>query len=434
MVYDSIRQRVVLFGGYRFGFGSLQDTWEWDGANWTNVVTASKPARRGHHGMTYDAGRGVVVLHGGQQDSALPLNDTWEYNGTNWIAKSTNLPQALRGRWGIELCYFPPTGKTILFGGTNSVQAFNDTWEWNGTAWTQRVTTNAPSPRWHFRIAYATDRQRIIGWGGQIPNSAVDDTWEFSGTNWTLIPKATRPAGRADHGMAFDETARRLVILGGATGLAGPPHSDTWLWSVNSGWTRDLGAGTPSAVQAYPLAYESAGDRVVGFSGANSVSQRTEEIHEYSGAPRIWTDSTATPDKRFLHGWASAPGLGGMFLFGGDAQTPTGFTYFSSETWLLTNSGWEQRLPEHAPPQRKVYAMAYDAARNQVFLYGGEPLLQDFWGYDGNDWRLIDSNPPPGTPILVYGLRPNPQPCRPVWWRARQRGCHLGVRWQLLAR
>lgn len=82
MVYDSSRNRVVLFGGYD-NDGSLSDTWEmtWNGssASWTQVNSGASnaPAVRSGHSMVYDASRNRVVLFGGGESNVF--NDTWEY-------------------------------------------------------------------------------------------------------------------------------------------------------------------------------------------------------------------------------------------------------------------------------------------------------------------------------------------------------------------
>lgn len=56
MVYDELRQVVVLFDG---------QTWEWDGVQWT-LRSYSGPPWRGEHAMAYDSARGVTVLFGGR--------------------------------------------------------------------------------------------------------------------------------------------------------------------------------------------------------------------------------------------------------------------------------------------------------------------------------------------------------------------------------
>src|SRR5467141_4109365 len=53
LAYDSVRDRVVLFGGTT-GNDELGDTWEWDGNSWTKVATTG-PAPRWGACMTYDS-------------------------------------------------------------------------------------------------------------------------------------------------------------------------------------------------------------------------------------------------------------------------------------------------------------------------------------------------------------------------------------------
>jgi hypothetical protein len=49
MAYDSIKQKVVLFGGEGGpGIGPLNDTWEWDSAAWVQVADTGPSGRRDH--------------------------------------------------------------------------------------------------------------------------------------------------------------------------------------------------------------------------------------------------------------------------------------------------------------------------------------------------------------------------------------------------
>src|SRR4051795_9917868 len=47
--YDSVRQRLVLFGGN----GAPADTWEWDGTVWSQRATVG-PSARTHAAMAFD--------------------------------------------------------------------------------------------------------------------------------------------------------------------------------------------------------------------------------------------------------------------------------------------------------------------------------------------------------------------------------------------
>ena len=84
MAYDSARQRVVLFGGDLGYSGYFGETWEWDGANWTQVSSGG-PSARSRHAMAYDSARQRVVLFGGYGGDRF--DDTWIYgSGTPGVA------------------------------------------------------------------------------------------------------------------------------------------------------------------------------------------------------------------------------------------------------------------------------------------------------------------------------------------------------------
>jgi hypothetical protein len=74
MAYDSIRKRVVLFGGDKRGSNFLGDTWEWDGVAWSQVATTG-PSPRSSHKMVYDAAREKIVLFGGQGPNGPRFGD-----------------------------------------------------------------------------------------------------------------------------------------------------------------------------------------------------------------------------------------------------------------------------------------------------------------------------------------------------------------------
>ena len=95
--------------------------------------------------MAFDEARGRVVVCGGNGDNPLLLNDTWEWDGANWTQRSVAtrpLP-----RLGHTLAFDPARGVSVLFGGRDDVQRFADTWTWDGTSWTQLTPTTSPAPR-----------------------------------------------------------------------------------------------------------------------------------------------------------------------------------------------------------------------------------------------------------------------------------------------
>jgi hypothetical protein len=61
MAYDAATGQLVLFGGF-VGGTYLNDTWTWDGTNWTQQNPTTSPSPREGLSMAYDDAIGLVVL------------------------------------------------------------------------------------------------------------------------------------------------------------------------------------------------------------------------------------------------------------------------------------------------------------------------------------------------------------------------------------
>ena len=92
----------------------LGDTWEWNGASWSQR-SATGPSARSHHAMVYDRHRGRTVLFGGFGWPAGSLGDTWEWNGSTWTRVATSGP-APRHDHAMAPYYFEDDS-AFLFGG-----------------------------------------------------------------------------------------------------------------------------------------------------------------------------------------------------------------------------------------------------------------------------------------------------------------------------
>ena len=138
LAYDSARGRVVLFGGRDSSFNRLSDTWEWDGNAWTDVTPSganTSPSGRFGHALAYDSARGRVVLFGGEDSSFNRLSDTWEWDGTAWtdVTPSGANPSPL-ARAGHALAYDSARGRVVLFGGSRQFSVNRFRTHGNGTA------------------------------------------------------------------------------------------------------------------------------------------------------------------------------------------------------------------------------------------------------------------------------------------------------------
>jgi hypothetical protein len=222
MVYDEDRRRIVLFGGLATdqASGALNDTWEWDGTNWTQVTTTSAPSARGIHGaITYDSSRKRVVLRGGGIVPGQPtLGDTWTYDGTNWTEVTGAGPSP---RVAPAIVFDKARNEVVLFGGGNWSPYFGDTWRWNGTSWNELTPGTAPSARQSARMIYDATRSLVLLFGGDN-GQLRNDLWQYNGQSWSEVIVAGPPP-RCCFAFAHDTKRNQAVLFGG-------PDNQTWVY------------------------------------------------------------------------------------------------------------------------------------------------------------------------------------------------------------
>lgn len=234
MVYDSARQRMVLFGGHRWASKHLDDTWEFDGQQWTQIDTATVPGNRSQQAMTYDSQRQRVIMFGGWRATQMGEDiwgETWEYDGNDWSKVETQ--HAPSDRSGARMVYVPTWDKTIMFGGIASDRTLlQDTWIYDGQDWTELHTTSAPPARFVHQMAYDPIGDRIVVFGGTdwvngLP-VAKDDTWSFDGVDWQQEIPSVSPPPIWGASMVYYPPLEGIILLGGNS----PKQNDlkSWQW------------------------------------------------------------------------------------------------------------------------------------------------------------------------------------------------------------
>jgi hypothetical protein len=281
---SSCGENVVLFGGW----GAQQetaDTWAWNGTSWSIPTPgASTPSARDH--ATAAAAAGNAMLFGGFWHGNA-LGDTWVCDGMNWAQQNVTGPS---GRWGAAAASL--NGTAVLFGGVyfdgGFFEPLGDTWEWTGTAWGQ-LGASAPTAR-GFAAAAALNGKMMLFGGTTSPNeisaaSLLGDTWEWDGTGWTQ-QNVVSPSPR--YGAAAATLQGSKILLFGGANVSGV-LGDTWEWDGNI-WIQ-LGVSGPSARYGSSAATEPSGN-VVLFGGSNELSGDGEEATGTLGDTWEWNGAT----------------------------------------------------------------------------------------------------------------------------------------------
>jgi hypothetical protein len=297
---------------------------------------ATPGARRGA-AMAYDVESARLLLFGGQRDDGTVLADTWSWDGLGWHAEAP--PQSPPARTGHVLTLDTQTGKLLLFGGRDERQLLGDTWQYQrvmGQARWQLLASagEGPTPR---QRAAASSSQGVLLFGGLGGGDAVlSDTWQWDGGRWrqvlaptdacAALPEAEPARPRCRVGAAMWTGPQGPLLLGGRLGPAQAtrPEFDDRLW---------LYAG--KQWQVAPIYRPPA---VLERSG-----------HAFLQAPL-----------------GSASGSAALVTLGESAVGLRADSYV-----LDLTSGQFAPLLGVGPGARTEAAVAYDALRDEVIVYGG---------------------------------------------------------------
>ena len=246
VAFDETKRQLVVMGGEDPLAGTdYGDAWAWTGANWTSLCSPCAFGQLAYPAATYDKARNALLLFGGAV-SAGQSRKTWKgtWTGSNYTwtdactgACLTNGPAA---RMGAAMAYDTSRNVAVMFGGCSGTcsaasDIFSDTWEWNGTSWTQ-VSVTGPGARAFQAMAYDSRRGRVVMYGGEDAYSASDTVpEEFDGTTWTRQDGTGHPTDyRWQLAMAFDQAHGFTVIYGGTWPSPGT-YSDTVTYATYGG-------------------------------------------------------------------------------------------------------------------------------------------------------------------------------------------------------
>jgi hypothetical protein len=451
VAFDETRKVVVLFGGAtvnpNYGtFQPNQETWEWSPASgkWANrTVVGAAPEARSGAVMVFDSARNKIVLFGGRSGSGYNFEDTWEYDTTTstWtnVSMAGSHPSA---RCQQVMAYEKSTGKVLLFGGGRSdVNSYNgagiaaslgETWEWDAsTGWTQIATTGSPSGRHDSAMVWDTARNLAVLFGGmqtEITGASgvpKQDTWEYDPAAHTWTERTTsgsKPSQRYGHAMAYDNSRSKVVLFGGWDINTGASKADLWDWDpATASWKQRLSGSEsdiPSPRIYASMVWNESQARlllIAGLTGNDSnykgpfppgyfPGTGSRDVWEIDPSTAACTDRTLptdVPQERTNHAMAYNPATDKTYVFGGyDIMGQP-----LNDLWAWDGSTWSQETPAIRPDARADAGLAYDPARKSLILFGGTSMwgsniYGDTWEWKDGKWAPLS---PSSSPDPLYG-------------------------------
>lgn len=146
------------------------------------------------------------------------------------------------------------------------------------------------------------------------------------------------------------------------------------------------------------------------FAGTNNRWQ----TQVASSSPETWIQKnpSTVPPARQLQAMAYDAGRKRVVMFGGtNASSGALASGALGDTWTWNGSNWTKMNPSTSPGARFGSGMAYDAQLGKVVLFGGSnqgnAFLNDTWTWDGSNWSpLFPSTTPPAAPSasLAYDV------------------------------
>jgi hypothetical protein len=435
MAYDSVRKRVMLFGGS--AGTDLGDTWVFENNQWIQLTGGVQPTPRRFGSMEFDKGRSKMVLVGGANANSGGIPIHYEHDGSNWISvgaspwpgayfpslaydvsrqqmvayggDSTGAMKAFTGTQWVTASSLPPLQvpnqkvKLAFDEKTQSLRALWDsgpvhTAELKGTplSWSENTPArNSMPPRFGHRSAFNSDSNSVIMFGGDADDASTVTVKELASNSWNpmsaVIPTRQRSV------FTFDLARHKTVVFGGFfplpnTGYAGDPSivlNETFEF-FDGGWVnRTAQAGVIPAIHSAAFAYDSTRQKTVVFGGTLRDGGLNAQTYEYNGTWSVGSGAGPIPSSRTSAAMVFHEQRQKIMMFGG-YKAPNGNPVPNAEFWEYGAGGWTPLLVAGPKPlARFFHQMSYDSVRNRVVLFGGSNNstdLFDTWEFDGTNW------------------------------------------------
>ncbi len=259
MVYDSVRDQVVLVQAGNIYIGERVETWSWRDGRWSQL-DGNGPTFRYNFHAAYDVPRDKIVYYAAAGEN---LRETWEWDGAAWTLASSNGP--VTGVLG--LVFDERLQRIVAYSRDSQVPQL---WSWNGAGWdlVWQGSTGSMGSAGDVRLAFNRSSDRLTLIGSRV--------WEWDGTRWTDFGPAA-PGDRKYQAVAYD-SSRHVIALFGGWRLTNQQKGDYWTWD-GSTWSL-INDDDNMKQEGSSMVFDERRGRMVRFGGTDSMYQTWEVVQD----------------------------------------------------------------------------------------------------------------------------------------------------------
>ena len=265
-----------------------------------NNMTAAQ-AQMGYAGI-----QTACMMFGGSNSVGTPDKDCETYDGTSWT-ETADIPTNKYQNAG-----FGTTTAAISAGGLTPPAYTDETFVWNGSAWTVGNDLNRASRDFH---GTGTQTAGLVVGGQPSVNKQYTETYD--GTSWTI---ANNLVG-SRHGIPVVGTTTAALAIGGEPPAGEPSSVDVEIYDGTS-WTEGNNILDARIVAAAAGTTTSA--LLFGGYGGGHSTTLSANTETYDGTS--WTEGNDMGTARSWLGSGQASASTAALAFGGDAPAKTNVT------------------------------------------------------------------------------------------------------------
>lgn len=300
MVWDTQDDQLLIFGGIDDQGNLLNDLWSYTPASnqWTRLTppdsatTASdcgggSPAPRMNAAMVWDTVDQEALLYGGVGNNSAYLGDLWAYspakNTWSVLACSGNGPG---GRAGAGVAW--NGSQMLLLDGLGASGALSDFWAYTPGAsggWNQIAANTPLGARIYPAVSWDSTDKQLYVFGGLRSNTQLGDFYVYQ-TNggWHAITASngTAPMARQQALSTWDSHDNVFLLMGGWRANASTTFSAMWAYSpAQNAWWEITSLQSTSATSVIPsrlasaMIWDSTDNRAYLYAGAGGPNKTT---------------------------------------------------------------------------------------------------------------------------------------------------------------